>query len=145
MGFIGLPSEQSAFTLHRIGSRPSAQSRALGEKTEACLCVPGSLRPGFIESRVVCVWNFYATFVATFCNFVATFFLQYFMQVLATFFCNKKLQRSCKKLHFFLQKSCQCTFPPKKVGEKTVAKKLHKRCNKVAKSCKNCCIKLANT
>ena len=30
---IGLPSEQSAFTLHRIGSRLSAQSRVLGEKT----------------------------------------------------------------------------------------------------------------
>ena len=65
---------------------------------EACLCVPGSLPPGFIESRVLCVCNFYATFVATFCKFVATFFSPiFFASFFCKFFCNKKLQRSCKK------------------------------------------------
>ena len=40
--------------------------------------------PGFIASRVLCVCNFYATFVATFCKFVATVFAIFF----ASYFCN---------------------------------------------------------
>ena len=65
-----------------------------------CHWVPGSLRPGFMESQVhcvpgslrprFCVCNFYATFCAT--------FMQPFLQLFATFyatrvaiFCQKKL------------------------------------------------------
>ena len=106
-------------------------------------------------SRVLCVWNFYATFIATFCKFVATFdtfvasffatFRATFLQLLATIFFATK---SCKKLqNKLLRKSCLKKlqfFGAKKLGGE-VAKKLHKSYNKVAKSCKKSCIKVANT
>ena len=112
-------------------------------QTEACLCVPGSLRPGFIESRVLCVCNFYATFVSNFlqvccnflgvcCNFlcVATFFFGNFLATFfTTFFLQQKIAKKLQKLAKQVAKKLQ----------KTVASKLQQSCKKKS------CIKVANT
>ena len=96
---------------NRIDYTPSHVSENVKNETlikwVTCHWVPGSLRPGFIASQVLCVCNFYATF---FCNF---------LQLLCNFLLQKKVVKTvAKKLQ---KKSCN---------------KRQKSCNKLAKSCK---------
>ena len=114
---------------------------------EACLCVPGSLRPGFyvfatfmqlflqhslLQLFFETFWNvFCATFWATFLQLCWQLFCKKKLQLLATFFFgNKKLQRGCIKLQKKVAKKLQN-------WKNQLHKKLHNSCIKVAKKVAN--------
>ena len=93
--------------------------------TVTCHCVPGSLRPGFIASQVLCVCNFYATFFATSLQRLCNFFCNCFFPI----FCTHKIQLFATLFAIFCNLFCNL----KKVAKKSCKKK---SCNKLAKSCK---------
>ena len=107
---------------------PVRRALSHGDQKKACLCVLGSLRPGFIESWVLCVCNCYATFVASLLQlFLQLFFYHFFATFSNSFFLQQKV---AKKLQFFGTKKL-----PKKVaflGAKKLEKQLEKSCIKVA-------------
>ena len=95
-------------------------------KTEACLCVPGSLSPGFYV---------FATFIATVCKFIATFvaifFASFFWQPLATFFLQQKVAKKWQKVAFVVvgKTVANAHFLPQKLKKNScikVATKLQK-------------------
>ena len=124
---------------------------------EACLCVPGSLCPGFYVFAtfmqlffatfckcVATVENFFCNFLQLFSNFFAYFLASLSFSNLFCNFCNKKLQRSCKKLpkksckksyNFFGQNKLQnsCEKQLRKSCPKNVAYKLQQSCKKLQK------------
>ena len=113
-----------------------------------------SLRPGFIESRVLCVCNCYATFFATFCKFVATFFWATFetfvatfratfLLLLATYFATKSCKEVAKIAKQVAKKKLQFFLAKKLGGE--VAKQLLKSCITVTTKLQKKLHKVANT
>ena len=140
----GLVSRRKRGVHNGYGTGALAQFRQVGHEPLTVIqslpaCSPlfyrsMSLCPGFIESRVLCVCNFYATF----CKFVATCFAT-FCNCLATvlqLFCNffqvaKSCKTSCKKSCKKWQNNC-----------KTVAKTVANSCKKLYKSCHTVATKL---